>query len=291
LARNLWKGAISFSLIHIPVALQTATRAEELDLDLLDRRDFSPVGYQRINKTTGKVVEWKDIVKGYAYKPGEYVVLTDEDFRQANVAATQTIEIQGFVEAADVPPYYFDTPYFLAPQPRGEKVYALLRDALERSKKIGLALAVIRTRQYLCALMPIDDALMLNTLRYSDEILPHEKFAPKAAAGKAVSAKEMTLALRLIDEMSEQWDPARFSDTYREDILKRVKEKVSKGQTHELTTPPKRARAPAATELADLSALLQQSLAGTASASASRGQRGRHATRRARRATGARRRA
>jgi DNA end-binding protein Ku len=132
---------------------------------------------------------------------------------------------------------------------------------------------------------------MLNTLRYSDEILPHEKFAPKAASGKAVSAKEMTLALRLIDEMSEQWDPARFSDTYREDILKRVKEKVSKGQTHELTAPPKRARAPAATELADLSALLQQSLAGTASSSASRGQRGRHATRRARRATGARRRA
>jgi DNA end-binding protein Ku len=136
LPRNLWKGAISFSLIHIPVSLQTATRAEELDLDLLDRRDFSPVGYQRFNKTTGKAVEWKDIVKGYAYKPGEYVVLTDEDFRQANVAATQTIEIQGFVEAADVPPYYFDTPYFLAPQPRGEKVYALLRDALERSKKI-----------------------------------------------------------------------------------------------------------------------------------------------------------
>jgi DNA end-binding protein Ku len=260
LARNLWKGAISFSLIHIPVALRSATRTETLDLDLLDRRDFSPVGYQRINKATGENVEWGDIVKGYAWKRGEYVVLTDEDFRRANVAATQTIEIRSFVDSDSVPPYYFDTPYFLAPQPRGEKVYALLRDALTRSRKLALAMAVIRTRQYLCALLPVDDVLMLNTLRYADEILPIESVEQAANAKTSATDKEMKLARRLIDEMSEPWDPTAFRDTYRDDVLKRVKEKVANGETRELT---KRTRAPkpAVTQnVADLSALLRRSL-------------------------------
>ena len=130
MARIIWKGAISFSLVHIPVSLQTATRANGLDLDLLDRRDFSPVGYQRINKSTGKAVDWDDIVKGYEYKKGEYVALTDEDFRRANVKATQTIAIRSFVRPREIPPQYFETPYYIAPDKRGQKVYALLREAL-----------------------------------------------------------------------------------------------------------------------------------------------------------------
>src|SRR4030095_10355238 len=133
MARSIWKGAISFSLVHIPVSLHTASRADGLDLDLLDRRDFSPVGYQRVNKTTGKVVEWNDIVKGYEYRKGEHVVLTDEDFRRANVAATQTITIRAFVRQHEIPPQYFETPYYLAPEKRGQKVYALLREALRKT--------------------------------------------------------------------------------------------------------------------------------------------------------------
>ena len=126
-ARGLWNGAISFSLIHIPVSLHTAARAHELDLNLLDKRDFAPVGYQRYNKATGKVVEWNDVVKGYEYEKGEYVVLTDEDFRRANVEASRTIDIQTFVDRDAISPYYFDTPYFLVPDKNGERVYALLR--------------------------------------------------------------------------------------------------------------------------------------------------------------------
>ena len=263
MARNLWKGAISFSLVHIPVALRTATRAEALDLDMLDKRDFSPIGFQRVNKTTGEQVEFDQIIKGYEYKPGEYVVLTDEDFRRANVAATQTIEIQSFVDSDAIPPYFFDTPYYVAAQPRGEKVYVLLRDALARAGKTALALAVIRTRQYLCALFPVDDMLVLNTLRYADEILPWDAVGPAAAAKAAVSSKEMSLALRLIEDMSEEWRPEQFRDTYREDILKRVEEKVESGQTHELTASERPRKAVATTDLADLSALLQRSLEGS----------------------------
>jgi DNA end-binding protein Ku len=263
-ARVIWKGAITFSLIHIPVALHGATRSRALDLDLLDKRDFSPVGYQRVNKTNGKNVDWKDIVKGYKYEGDQYVVLTEEDFRRANVEATQTIDIQSFVEPAAIPPYFYDTPYYVAPQARSEKVYRLLRDALERSGKIALALTVIRTRQYLCALLPIEDGLMLNTLRYADEVLPGDDYSLKAAKpkkGTAVSSKEMALATKLIEDMSEAWNAKLYRDTYREDLLKRIEEKIRKGQTRELTAPAGEAAAPAPTQLADLSALLQRSLA------------------------------
>src|SRR5262245_43014950 len=163
--RSIWKGAISFSLIHIRVSLHTASRPNELDLDLLDRRDFSPVGYQRINKKTGKPVDWDDIVKGYQYRKGDYVVLTDEDFRRANVKATQTVDIRAFVHPQEIPPHFFETPYYLAPAKGGEKVYALLRDVLRRSERWAVGSVVIRTRAYACALLPQDELLMLNTLR------------------------------------------------------------------------------------------------------------------------------
>ncbi len=191
MARIIWKGAISFSLIHIPVSLHPASRANELDLDLLDRRDFSPVGYQRINKSTGKVVEWDDIVKGYQYRKGEYVALTDEDFRRANVAATQTIAIQAFVKQHEIPPQYFETPYYLAPDKRGQKVYALLREAMRESGRWAIGSVVVRTRAYACALIPQDELLVLNTLRYADEIRPADAIeAPASSVRKAgVSAQ------------------------------------------------------------------------------------------------------
>ena len=184
-ARGLWNGAISFSLIHIPVSLHTAARAHQLDLNLLDKRDFAPVGYQRYNKSTGKVVEWNDVVKGYEYEKGEYVVLTDEDFRRANVEASRTIDIQTFVDRDAIAPYYFDTPYFLVPDKNGERVYSLLREALEQSKKLAVATFVLRSRQHVAALMPVDKIIVLNTLRYQEEIQPH----PDVAAAVAKKAE------------------------------------------------------------------------------------------------------
>src|SRR5690242_15688663 len=217
-SRGLWNGAISFSLIHIPVSLHTASRAHQLDLNLLDKRDFAPVGYQRFNKATGKVVEWNDVVKGYEYEKGEYVVLTDEDFRRANVEASRTIDIQTFVDRDAIAPYYFDTPYFLVPDKNGERVYALLREALERSQKLAVATFVLRSRQHVAALMPVDNVIVLNTLRYHEEIQAHPDVTAavsKKATG-AANGRELAMALKLVDEMTEKWHPEAFNDTYRD---------------------------------------------------------------------------
>jgi len=262
-SRSLWKGAITFSLVHVPVALHSAVRAQTLDLDLLDKRDFAPVGYQKINKVTGRPVEGDDVVKGYEYQPGEYVVLTDEDFRRANVEATRTIEIQSFVDEGSVPPYYFDTPYRVTPLPGGEKVYALLHGALRESRKYALALAVIRTRQHLCALIPADRGLVLNTLRYAEEILPALEDESLERAHRAkIGSRELGLALRLVEGMADEWKPDQYRDTYRQDILARVEQKVERGLTHELTEPEgKEPEVEAPPALADLSALLERSLA------------------------------
>ena len=281
MARIIWKGAISFSLIHIPVSLHPASRANELDLDLLDRRDFSPVGYQRINKSTGKVVEWDDIVKGYQYRKGEYVALTDEDFRRANVAATQTIAIQAFVKQHEIPPQYFETPYYLAPDKRGQKVYALLREAMRESGRWAIGSVVVRTRAYACALIPQDELLVLNTLRYADEIRPADAIeAPASSVRKAgVSAREFDLALKLVEDMSDTWDPAQYKDTYRDDLLKRVEEKVKKGQTRTLTEATREKPARRSAEIIDLTTLLKRSLEGKPARAAPGGARRRSTAR------------
>ena len=169
--RGLWKGAISFGLVNVPVELHSVEkRSGELDLTMLDKRDLAPVGYKRYNKSTGEDVPWAEIVKGYEYDDDKYVVLSDEDFRRANVEASRTVEIQAFVDLKEIPPLFFETPYYLAPGKRGEKAYALLRDAMKKAGKAGIATVVIRTRQYLAAVMPQDDVLLMDTLRYADEI-------------------------------------------------------------------------------------------------------------------------
>src|SRR3546814_736238 len=170
--RAIWKGAISFGLVHIPVELYPAESQSGLDLDLLDRRDFAPVGYKRYNKETGKEINWNDIVKGYEYEKGQYVVLSEEDLKRANVEATQTIDILAFVDAEEIAPIYFEQPYYLAPIKGGDKAYVLLRETLKRAGKIGVAQVVIRTKQRLAALLPMENAVVLNLLRYGDEIRP-----------------------------------------------------------------------------------------------------------------------
>ncbi len=229
-----------------------------LDLDFLDRRDFSPVGYQRVNKRTGKVVEWADIVKGYQYGKGDYVVLSEEDFRQANVKATQTIDIAQFTDLADIPPEFFETPYYLAPGKGGGKVYALLREAMNKSKKAAVATVVMRQRQHLVAVYPQGQALMMNTLRFPEEIREAEGLELPAKA--AIGAKELAMAERLIDEMSDKWDPAGFKDTYSKDLLARIKEKIKNKETHELTEPSKERAPRKSAEVIDLMEVLKKSL-------------------------------
>jgi DNA end-binding protein Ku len=235
--RSLWHGAISFGLIYVPVDVYSASKEGSLALHYLDSRDFAPVGYQRINKKTGKEVDWGHIVKGYEYDKDKYVALTDADFKHANVKATETIEIDTFTDAADIPLMYFETPYYLAPKKGGEKVYSLLRQALQSSRKVAVATFVMRGRQHLCVVAPNEGALMLLTLRFANEVLP--PVAVKNAAGSAkaaVNAAELSMARKLVDEMSGSFKPATFKDTYRADLLRRVQEKIRKKQTHSLET-------------------------------------------------------
>jgi DNA end-binding protein Ku len=262
MARGLWKGAISFGLVNVPVELFSAQkRSSEIDLTMLDRRDMAPVGYQRVNKASGKEVPWEDVVKGYEYEDGRYVVLSEEDFRRANPDLAKTVDIVAFVDRADIAPHYFETPYYLGPGKRGEKAYALLRDALEKAGKVGIAAVVIRTKQYLAALVPQDGALMLNTLRYQSELKSAADLdIPDKLKGARVTAKELDMALRLVDDMSDEWQPDKYHDTYHEDLLKRIEEKIKAGQTEEITEPEKQAKAEKGGEVIDLMALLKKSV-------------------------------
>jgi len=263
MARAFWKGAISFGLVYIPVDLYSATHSATIDLDFLDRRDFAPVGYKRYNKRTGKEVEWKDIVRGYQYKKGQYVALSDEDFRRANTKASQTIEIASFTDAANITPEYYETPYYVAAQKGGEKVYALLREALKRTGKVAIAQVVVRTRQHLAVVLPEDDILLVNTLRFADEIRSADDMgvdAPKAK-GAGLAAKEISMAEKLIEGMTGPWEPKKYRDTYREDLMKRINEKVRNKETHTLTEPEKEAKPRKTAEVIDLMEVLKQSLA------------------------------
>ncbi len=262
MARALWKGAISFGLVHIPVELYSAVKEHELDLSMLDRRDFAPIGFKRYNKSSGQEVAWDNIIKGYEYADGEYVVLSDEDLKRANVKATQTVDILAFVDAGDVPLTYYEQPYYLAPTKGGEKVYALLRETLRKAGKIGIASVVMRTKQHLCALVCIDDAIVLNTLRYADEIRDTDELKLPGASAKTagITDKELTMALSLVEGMSEPWKPDQYRDTYRDDVLAIVDKKIKARQTKTITAPGPEDKAAKSTNVIDLVALLQQSL-------------------------------
>jgi DNA end-binding protein Ku len=257
--RALWKGAITFGLVNIPVGLHSAVKHNALDFTLLDKRNFAPVGYKRVNKETGREVDWEQIVKGYEYEKGSYVALSEEDFKRANVEATQTIDILAFVDAADIAPIHFDTPYYLSPDKRGAKGYALLRETLRKSGKAAIANVVIRTRQHVAVLLPMDDMLVLNTLRYADEIRSTEDYELPGDA--KASAREVDMALKLVKEMSEKWKPRKYHDTYRDDLLARIRKKVKAGETEEVAEPEEEGKEPKkSAEVIDLMALLKRSV-------------------------------
>src|SRR5438034_6701541 len=263
MARSLWKGAISFGLVNVPVELFPAEERKEFEFSMLDKRDLSPVGYKRYSKKSGKEVSWNDIVKGYEYDKDRYVVLTEEDFRRANVKATRTIDIKAFVPAKEIPAQYFETPYYLIPSGRGEKVYALLRETLKHSGRVAVAQVVIRTTQHLAVVAPIGRALMLITMRYADQLRSTSGFELPAESLKSagVTSKEIDLATRLIDDMTEHWKPAEFKDTYHEDLMRRIKEKIKSGETEQITKPEgEEAERPRSAQIIDLAALLKQSL-------------------------------
>jgi DNA end-binding protein Ku len=263
MARALWKGAITFGLVHVPVELYPAEERKEFKFSMLDKRDLSPVGYKRYSKESGKDVPWEDVVKGYEYEKDQYVVLSDEDFRRANVKASQTIEIESFVPAGQIPLEFFETPYYLAPTERGQKVYALLRETLRATERVGIGQVVIRTAQHLAAVVPTDKMLMLLTLRYPDELRGTDSLnvPDKGLKAAGLSAKELTLAKRLVDDMTEDWKADRFKDTYHEDLMHRIEEKIEKGETKEITKPEAgEAAEPKSAKIIDLAALLKRSL-------------------------------
>ena len=262
MGRSMWKGAISFGLVHIPVEMYPAVTNKGLDLNMLDRRDFSPIGFKRYNKTTGKEVGWDDIIKGYEYEEGEYVVLSDEDLRRANPESTQTIDILAFVDAEEVPLIYYDQPYYLAPGKGGAKVYALLRDTLKKVGKIGIAHVVIRVKQHLAALHCQGDTIVMNTLRYPDEIRDDSDLKIPAANAKdaSISEKELKMAMALVQGMSEDWKPSQYSDTYREDVMAMIEKKIKARQTKTITMPDPDEKPARSSNVIDLVSLLQASL-------------------------------
>jgi DNA end-binding protein Ku len=239
--RALWKGAITFGPVHIPVALYPAARENRVDFDWLDRKTMKPVGYKRVNKATGQEVTKEDIVKGIEVEDGHYVVLTDEVIKAARPEKTQTVDILAFVDGGEVAPKFFDSPYVLAPTGRGEKAYVLLREALRQTGRIGIAQVVIQTRQHLAALLPEGAALMLNTLRWHDEIRSFEDMGvPGQAKGKlAPSERELKMAEQLIEDMSGEWKPDKYEDHTREEIMALVQEKMEKGEIRRVAPVPR----------------------------------------------------
>jgi DNA end-binding protein Ku len=232
-SRAIWKGSIDFGLVNIPVRLYSAENSNRLSFDLLDKRDFSRIRYRRVNETTGKEVPWDDIIKGYEYKKGEYVALSDADFARANVEATQTISITDFVDASAVSPLYYDKPYYLEPLKNGQRAYVLLREVLHDTGKVGIAKVVIRSREHLAMVLAEGPALILELLRFPHELRDASRLdLPKAASkGTATSAQEIKMAERLVESMVGKWQPEKYRDDYRDDLMKIIDQKVESGKT------------------------------------------------------------
>ncbi len=261
--RVIWKGAISFGLVHVPVALYPASQAVGIDFDWLDRRSMDPVGYKRVNKRTGKEIQGDDIVKGIKQVDGDYVILTEDQIKAAYPQATQTIEIESFVKASEIAFTLLETPYYLEPIGKGEKVYALLREAMAEAGVIGIARVVMHTKEHLAALIPSGAALVLNTIRWASEIRSADALKLPAQGKTAAGLKpaELKMAAQLISDMTGPWRSDDYSDRFGDAVQKLVNKKLAAGET-ETVTPLE--RAPAAEgpgNVVDLTELLARSLA------------------------------
>lgn len=228
--RAIWSGAIGFGLVNIPVKIFSATHDSKLDLDMLDKRDHAPIKFQRVNVETGQVVDWENIVKGYKYDD-EYVILEDDDFEKANAKKSKTIEIFEFIKEEEIDSIYFETPYYLQPDKSGVRAYALLREALKDSKKIGISSFVMRTKEALAIIKPMDDVLVLNKIRFQQEIRPADELNLPVASNKTIKEGEMKMALLLIDQLTKPFDISAYKDTYTEELLKVIEAKTKGKQT------------------------------------------------------------
>jgi|UniRef100_UPI004039C9C8 DNA end-binding protein Ku len=262
-SRTLWKGAITFGLVHIPVGLHTASIEQGIDFDWLDKRSMDPVGYRRINKRTGREIDKDNIVKGFEYEDGKYVVISPEEIEAVYPRTTQTIEIQRFIDAQELPFLYLERPYYVAPINKGQKVYALLREVLLKTGKVGLAKVVIATKQHLAVLVPSGRAMVLNLLRWGDEVKTLEGLDLPAAGmkGANVRAAEMKMAEQLVDSMSGKWKPEDFKDEFKSAVMKIVQKKVKAGDTETVIEPEEEAPEDSSNVI-DLTELLQRSLKG-----------------------------
>lgn len=260
--RSIWKGAISFGLVHIPVGVVSATSSEGVDFDWLDERSMDPVGYKRVNKVTGKEITKEHIVKGVQYEKGKYVVLSEEEIRAAHPKATQTIDIFSFVDSDEIPLTNIDTPYYLNPLKRGEKVYALLRETLCKTHKVALANVVIRTRQHLAAVMPLASALVMVLLRWPDDVRDVEDLdIGDAISDVNLNKKELDMARRLVDDMSAKWSPDEYQDTFTDKIMQLVEEKARAGKIESVERADDQEERRSA-DIVDLTELLKRSLGG-----------------------------
>lgn len=253
--RAIWKGSISFGLVNIPVGLYSATRSgNDVKFRMLRESDHSPIKYKRVAEADENEVPWENIVKGYEYEKGSFVIVTQDDLNKVNVASNQTVDIREFVDLKDIDPMFFDQPYFLAPEKGGDKAYALLREALEQSGKVGIAKVVIKTREHLAAVKPLGKALVLELMHFADELAdPNELNLPSVEPGK----KELAMAEQLINAMSEKWQPEKWKDEYREALVKLIEEKAAAGGK-EVAAPKAAGRK--ATNVVDLVSMLQQSI-------------------------------
>jgi DNA end-binding protein Ku len=261
MARSIWKGSITFGLVNIPVGLYSAEKREEVSFHLLDRKNKARVKYKRVNEETGREVAWEDTVRGFELESGKYVILTDEDLQSAAPEKTQTVDILDFVDLEEIDSVYFDKPYYLAPDKKGAKSYALLREVLKRTKKVGIAKVVIRSKQYLAAVIAQEKVIVLNILRFDHELRDTgELDLPSSKEG--VTERELDMAERLVEGMVDSWDPDKYRDDYYKDLMKMIHERAKAGQYDEAPEAPPAPKADRASNVVDLMALLKQSVEG-----------------------------
>ena len=258
MARSIWKGSISFGLVNIPVGLYAAETRNDISFKMLDKKTMSPIHYKRVAEEGGKEVPWEQTIRGYEFEAGKYVVLSDADLKGAAPEATQTIDIVDFVDLAEISPLYFDKPYYLAPDKKGAKAYALLRETLRRTGKVGISKVVIRTREYLAAVVARGEVLTLELMRYAHELRdPDDLEVPRGKQG--VTDREIDMAERLVEGMVAAWDPGKYKDTYRADVMKMIEKRVEAGELEGSSEPAPKAEKPKS-NVVDLMALLKQSL-------------------------------
>jgi DNA end-binding protein Ku len=255
MARALWKGSVAFGLVNIPVELHTAVRDSRPRFRMLHAEDKSPVKFERVCAREGKPVAWDELVKGYEYEKGRFVILTKEDFKAAALEKSRTVDIRNFVKGEEIDDRFFETSYYLTPAKGGEKSYALLREAIRETGLVGIATIVLREAQHLAALEVKDDAMVLTMMRYAEELVDNSEY--KFPSAKDVRKPELQMARTLVEQLADKWDPAQYTDEYRANLMKIIRAKA-KGKTVDLKETPE----PQQAEVVDLMERLRQSLQG-----------------------------